>query len=137
MQPQNNTNSFFGIRVSNPGINVANALPNQLMYENNYQTETFYSSGGTTLQIGNLGNNSYGMTVPATNGTINFGLLSDGSLGMQVVDNSGFILFEMNGTTWFWYDKTTNKNVMQVGLLPDGTYGMAVAKSGYNVSDGI
>lgn len=79
------------------------------------------------------------ITSPATStssmtGTLTFGLNTDSSYGMQVTDNSGFVLFELNGTTWKWYDKTTGNNVMQIGLLPDGTYGMAVAKKGYNVS---
>lgn len=55
---------------------------------------------------------------------------------MQLTDTSGFVLFTMNGSTWKWYDKTTGKNIMQVGLLPDGTYGWAIAKTGKNVIDG-
>ena len=42
----------------------------------------------------------------------------------------------MSGQTWYWYDPNTGYNVMQVGLLPDGTYGFAVANAGYNVADG-
>lgn len=111
----NNPNKFFGVKVSKPGINVNNASDSQLIYKNDYSTQTFY---GTT-------------------GNIGFGVLADGNLGMQVTDSSGFVLFKMEGQTWYWYDKTTGKNVMQVGLLPDGTYGWAVAATGYNVSDGF
>lgn len=141
MQPISNTNSFFGIRVSQPGIDVLTAGPNQLVYQSDYTTQTWYGiNGNPTLNIGNIGttnNPQYGMSVPASNGTITFGENTDGTQGMQVVDSTGYVLFEMNGTTWYWYDKATNTNVMQIGLLPDGTYGMAIAKSGYNVSDGI
>ncbi len=72
-----------------------------------------------------------------TNSILSLGANPDGGAGMSITDDDGFILFKMNGQTWYWYDKTTNKNVMQVGLLPDGSYGMAVAKTGYNVSDGF
>ncbi len=150
--PQANNNSFFGIRFSLPGINVNNASPSQLLYENNYSTTTWRDiNGNIQLQEGDLGNSNYGLsagngsvvldelglTAQASNGTISLGSISGGNLGMQVTDTSGYVLFEMTGQTWFWYDKTTNKNVMQVGLLPDGTYGWAVAASGYNVADGF
>ncbi len=163
MSPQSNNNNFFGIKVSKPGINVNQASPSQLIYQNDYSAETFYglsnpalklgnigsagsptygmniydSNGNITMTLGELGSSAYGMSVPSTNGTINFGLLSNGNLGMQAQDTSGYVLFEMDGQTWYWYDKTTGKNVMQVGLLPDGTYGWAVAASGYNVADGF
>lgn len=154
MGPQTNSNNFFGIAVSLPGINVNQASPNQMMYTNDYSTTTWRDKNGNiTLQEGNLGNNDYGLSagggsvildskglsVNATGGgsIIQFGNLADGTLGMNITDSSGFVLFELNGQTWYWYDKTTNTNVMQVGLLPDGTYGMAVAENGYNVADGF
>ena len=52
-------------------------------------------------------------------------------------NNSGQLIYKNNFTTQFWYNATTGKNVMQAGLLPDGTYGWAVAAAGYNVSDGF
>lgn len=45
------------------------------------------------------------------------------------------LLFKMDMETWFWYDANTHKNIMQLGKLPDGTYGETVAKSGHNVSE--
>ena len=116
MSPKSNNNTFFGIRVSQPGINVNNASPSQLMYSNDYSKETFYGNGSAAVTIGNLGNTAYGMSIPANNGTINFGLLSNGNLGMQVLSTSGNTLFEMDGQTWYWYDNNGN-NVMQVGTL--------------------
>ncbi len=112
MSPQSNNNNFFGIKVSKPGINVNQASPSQLIYQNDYSAETFFG----------------------TKGNISFGQNKDGSQGMQVVDESGFLLFELNGETWYWYDKVNNVNVMQIGLLPDGTYGMVIAKPGYDVN---
>ena len=113
--PSGNQNTFFGIKVSKPGINVNSAGDSQLIYKNDYSAETFYTDTGSML----------------------FGKNANGSLGMTLADSSNFTLFTMNGQTWSWYDKTTGKNVMQVGLLPDGTYGMAIAKTGFNVSDGV
>jgi hypothetical protein len=134
MQPISNNNDFFGIRISQPGINVQQAGPKQLVYQSDYSTETWYdNSGNTTLKVGSIGTSSapaYGMSVPATNGTINYGSLSDGSLGMQVTDSNGNLVFEMNGTTWYWYD-TSGNIVMEVGYLSLlGVYGWAVAVPG-------
>lgn len=112
---QPNDNTFFGIKVSQPNINVNFANDSQLIYKNDYSAETFYTDTGSML----------------------FGKNSNGSLGITLADNSNFTLFTMNGQTWSWYDKTSGKNVMQVGLLPDGSYGFAVAAYGYNVSDGF
>lgn len=152
MGPQTNSNNFFGIAVSQPGINVNQASPSQMLYTNDYSTTTWRDAkGNITLQEGLLSDGSYGLSagggnvelnssglsVTATNGTIDFGNISNSQLGMQVIDDTGYVLFEMTGQTWYWYDKTTNTNVMQVGLLPDGTYGMAVAENGYNVADGF
>lgn len=111
MQP----NKFFGIKVSKPNVNVNNANDNQLIFKNDFTTQTFFTDTGS----------------------LSFGTISNNQLGMQITDSSGFVLFTMTGNTWNWYDKTTGKNVMQVGLLPDGTYGWAIAKPGKNVSEGF
>jgi hypothetical protein len=115
MQPTSSVNNFFGIKVSKQGVPVYQASDSQLLYKNDFSTQTFFASSGN----------------------IAFGVLSDGGLGQQITDSTGFVLFKLEGQTWFWYDKTTNKNIMQVGLLPDGTYGWAIAKAGYNVADGF
>ena len=47
------------------------------------------------------------------------------------------LLFKMDIATWYWYDATTQKNVMQAGKLPDSTYGWAVAAPNFNVADGV
>lgn len=138
MQPQNAQNNFFGIRVSKPGINVNNAGTSGLIYQSDYSTNTWYDgSGNPVIQQGLLPSGNYGMEATTGTGSFTFGTLTDGTLGIQSQDSNGNVLFEMNGSTWYWYDITTGKNVMQVGLLPDGSYGWAVAASGYNVSDGF
>lgn len=47
------------------------------------------------------------------------------------------LLFKMDMNTWYFYDPTTSKNYMQFGILPDGSGGIATAKTGFNVSEGI
>lgn len=111
MNPQ--INKFFGIKVSKTGIPVQNASDKQLTYKNDFSTQTFYTNSGA----------------------ISFGVTSDNDLGMETIDSDGFTLFKMDGQTWFWFDKNTGKNVMQVGLLPDGTYGWAVATEGNDIRD--
>lgn len=45
------------------------------------------------------------------------------------------LLFKMDLATWYWYDPSNSKNIVQIGVLPDGTGGEAVAVAGLNVSD--
>jgi hypothetical protein len=60
-------------------------------------------------------------------------------------DEFGFAFYTPDGTlvrkslalTDYFYNVDTGKNIIQSGQLPDGSYGTAVAKTGYNVSDGI
>lgn len=47
------------------------------------------------------------------------------------------ILFKMDLSTWFYYTEQDHKNFMQIGKLPDGTYGWAVADVGHDVSEGF
>jgi hypothetical protein len=52
---------------------------------------------------------------------------------MEAADDE--LLFKMDISTWYWYDASTNTNPIQLGLLPDGTYNLVVAKTGRNVAD--
>ena len=107
-----------------------------------YQINTGGTLPGTTNI--NLGQN---VQISGTEGNIVFlnggnksiqiGLLTDGKEGLQFLDDTGFVVAEFTGSTWYWYDKSSGKNIMQIGLLPDGTYGWAVAAPGYNVADGF
>ena len=110
-QPAGNQNQFFGQKVSVPGVNVNNAGPGQLLYQNDYRTQTFYTAQGS----------------------IQFGQNSDGSLGQSVYNSAGALQFELQGQTWIWYDNLGN-DIMRVGLLPDGSYGWAVATPGNSVA---
>src|SRR5271165_4952009 len=119
MGPNSNVNNFFGIKVSKPGVNVNNAGANDLLYSNNYSQETF------SAQEGNI---TFGIFKSAISGQT--------TAGLQITDSSGNVLFELDAQTWFWFDPNNGfVNVMQVGLLPDGSYGWAVATPGHNVSE--
>lgn len=138
-----NSNGGYGqiriVHASNNEIgssSMPRVLPRQLSTGSTRGTQTV--GYGNTKIDGT--NNTISIENPSTNVNINVGVIagSTGSgVGLSVVDDSGFTLFKMDGPTWFWYDKTTKKNIMQIGLLPDGSYGWAVAAPGYNVADGI
>lgn len=115
--PSNPAPPFFGTQVSQPGVDVTQATSNQLLYQLdlNAGTQTFFG----------------------TNGDISFGLFTSivtgkQTMGLQVSNTSGNVVFEMDGQSWYWFDANGN-NIMQVGLLPDGTYGWAVATPGNSV----
>lgn len=45
------------------------------------------------------------------------------------------LLFKMDLQTWYFYDPTTHDNFMQIGIMPDGTGSIAIAKPGEEVED--
>lgn len=51
--------------------------------------------------------------------------------------NDDQLLFKMDISTWYFYDPNSRNNFMQLGVLPDGTGGFAVADVGKNVSEGF
>lgn len=140
--PPTSANNFFGIKVSQPGVNINTATIQQLLYTNDYTTETYYNqSGGVALQLGNLGNLNYGLQTATNNGgTITYGSFTSAitgasASGMQITDDTGNVLFEMDGQTWYWFDPNNGYvNNMQIGLLPDGSYGTAIATTGNSVA---
>ena len=139
----NVSTNFFGVKVSQPGINVNQASDTQLLYQNNYSTETYYDNIGTpVVQLGLLPGGTYGLlTGTDDNGGITYGaytsvITGQTALGLQIADQNGNVLFEMNGSTWYWFDPNNGYvNNMQIGLLPDGSYGMVVATPGNSVQD--
>lgn len=64
MQPNSNVNNFFGIRVSQPGINVNQANQSQLLFQNDYSTQIFYDNDGNArVVLGLLPDSNYGLIV--------------------------------------------------------------------------
>ena len=125
--PQANNNSFFGIRFSLPGINVNNASPSQLLYENNYSTTTWRDNNGNVqLQEGNLGNNDYGLSAGG---------------GSVILDSKGLSISSTSGSSSVKITNTASTYSLNsipqliVGILPDGTVGIVQSISGVNVND--
>lgn len=95
---------------------------------------------GVTSQNGNVNvdNANNRIAITDSDGTLLvLGVLLDGTFGIAFYDSSGYLLRKSNILTDYWYDKVNNVNQMQQGLLPDSSYGIVVAKSPYNVSDGV
>lgn len=115
MGPSSSVQNFFGVKISQVGVPVNNANDSQLTYKLDYNTgvQTFYGSNGST---------------------INFGPNPDGTLGLNVQNNNQQVLFELSGETWIWYDQSGN-DIMQVGILPNGLAGWAVATPGNSVTE--
>lgn len=133
-------------KVVSPGIggdsfstesNLSRVLPRQ--------NSTGSMRGVTTVGYGNTKidgtNNTITIGNQSTGFSISLGVIQNSTsgegVGFSITDSTNFNLFKMDGQTWFWYDPSTKKNVMQVGLLPDGSYGWAVSAPGFNVSDGF
>jgi hypothetical protein len=100
--------------------------------------------GTQTVGFGNTkidsANNRIIITNSVDNSQIGIGTVpgsTTGEFGFFSLDSNSNLIMKIVGPTQFVYDLTTNKNIIQIGRLPDGSYGMAVAKSGFNVSDGI
>lgn len=55
--------------------------------------------------------------------------------GIAFFNSNGNMISKNQGNTQYVYDVANNKNIIQIGLLPDDTYGFVVAKSGYDVSE--
>ena len=151
--PQFNTPVVLGRQLSSSSINgVMNVGYGNVQINGTTNSINIYGlSGSQSISLGALTTSSnqtgvaansistsstgFGFNVTDANGnSINFGTLADGTFGFNITDSSGFVLFELNASTWKWFDKNYNVNVMQVGELPDSSYGWAVATQGNNVS---
>lgn len=79
------------------------------------------------------------VTMTAADGSVvGMGQIPGGTdFGFFALDSSARLVFKQISSTQYVYDPTTGKNIMQIGKLPDGTYGWAVAAAGLNVADGF
>lgn len=62
---------------------------------------------------------------------------TDNEFGIAYFAADGDLIFKQLGLTSYLYDPTTGKNVMQIGQLPDDSYGWAVATTDHDVADGF
>lgn len=60
-----------------------------------------------------------------------------GEFGFFSLDNDGNVIMKIVNGTRSIFDLSDNKIIIQDGKLPDASYGFAIAKSGFNVSDGV
>jgi hypothetical protein len=91
--------------------------PNQIPSGTTRGTQTYMNTDGSYMTMGLIPNST--------------------DFGIAFFDASGTLISKITGSTQYVYDKTTGKNIMQIGKLPDNTYGWAVAKVGNDVKDGF
>lgn len=61
--PPTNPNTFYGEKVSKPGIPVHQASDKQLVYKNNFSTQTYYDETNSRMLIGLLPDGNYGIVI--------------------------------------------------------------------------
>ena len=154
MGPQASNKNFFGIAVSQPGIDVNTASLSQMLYTNNYSTTTLRDSKcKVQLQEGLIGTNQYGLSagggsvvldasgLSAGGGsvTLNASGLTAGN-GSVVLNTSGL---SINSSTSSNGVAITNDNLIYslnstpqiiIVILPDGTVGIVQSIAGVNVN---
>lgn len=110
-----------------------------------FKLQTGNTRGTQTVGYGGAkidgANNRIVITNPADNTSIGMGTIpgsTTNEFGFFSLDsNNNLIMKIVNGTMYVYNPLDSFKNVVQVGLLPDASGGMAVAKSTYDVADGI
>lgn len=58
-----------------------------------------------------------------------------GVFGTSGSSDNPDVAFGIVGQTFYFYDLTDGRNIMQIGKLPDGTFNFASAKATYEVED--
>jgi len=58
-----------------------------------------------------------------------------GIFGTSGSSDNPDVAFSVVGQTFYFYDLSDGRNIMQVGKLPDGTFNFASAKATYEVED--
>ena len=140
MGPQASNKNFFGIAVSQPGIDVNTASLSQMLYTNNYSTTTWRDSKGRVqLQEGLIGTNQYGLSAGGGSVVLDASGLSAGG-GSVVLNTAGL---SINSSTSANGVAITNNNLIYslnsvpqiiIGILPDGTVGIVQSITGVNVN---
>lgn len=112
------------------------AANNRIVLANNSSVTNASVGAGITLD-----GNSSTITITNSDGSkVGMGLIpgSTTDFGFFVVDANGNLVSKIVGPTMYAYDIANGKtNVMQLLKLPDGSYGIAVANTGQNVSAGF
>lgn len=110
-----------------------------LPYKMNSGTMRGTQNVGTGPKIDSA-NNRITLTNSVDGSSVGIGTIpgsTTNEFGFFSLDSSGNVVMKIVNGTWYVYDLSSGKNVMQTGKLPDSTYGWAVAASGKNVSEGF
>lgn len=115
-QPSDNFATIPDVAI--PADSQARVTPQQVATGTTRGTQTYANTDGSYMTLG---------------------LIPDGGtdFGIAFFDPDGTLISKVTSVTQYVYDKTTGKNIMQIGKLPDGSYGWAVAKVGNDVKDGF
>lgn len=133
-------------RVS--GDNLGRVLPRQLSTGSTRGTQTVgygdtkIDGSNNRITVGNSivldGDNNQIIVTSDGNSSLGMGSIPGTSeFGFFSLDASGNLIMKIINGTLYVYDPISGKNTVQVGKLPDSTYGAAGANSGFNVADGF
>lgn len=116
------------------GSDISRVLPRQL--------STGTTRGTQTVGYGNAkidGSNNRITVGDDSGGTVGLGSIpgTDNEVGIFILAPNGKLSMKIVGGTFYAYDPTTGLNTVQMGILPDGTGGIAGANQGFDVADGF
>jgi hypothetical protein len=128
-----------GITDTTPRTYGRQILSGSIRGNQNITGSLTITNPNTNAQNISLDGSNQAIEVTNTDGSkVGMGLIPDGSntFGFFSLNASGQLLMKIVGSTIYTYDltQTPSVNNMQLLKLPDGNYGMVVAKVGSSVS---
>ena len=119
---------------SSPSPNVVDVVDEGAVKAHQTLSTSYAAAPGSKARRIQMANDS--ITFINTDGsTVGIGTMPTGEFGFFGTDTAGNVVFKIIGSTFYVNDIVNNTNVMQIGKMPDGSYGTAIAKVGKNVSD--
>lgn len=107
-----------------------------------YKLGTGSMRGTQTVGFGDTkidgANNRIIITNPTDGTKVGIGTVpgsTTGEFGFFTLDDDDNVIIKIVGPTMYVFDLLTSKNIIQIGKLPDSTYGMVVAKPDVDVAD--
>lgn len=131
-----NSDDFATIPDTSVDAIATRTLPRQVTTGITRGTQTIMNTDGSYVTLGLIpdGGTDFGIAFFDVNGNI----ISKNTGSVEYMyDSNNNLISKNTGETQFIYDANTGKNIMQIGKLPDDTYGFAVAATGFDVADGI
>lgn len=104
------------------------------------QMSTGYTRGTQSVGQGNMkldGANNRILIGNPTSGSVGMGIIpnTDNEFGFFALDIANRLIFKIVDGTLYMYDAETGDNTLQMGIMPDGTTALAIAKEGYSVDE--